>query len=101
LPEGWQLNVSAYPIDATAGNRADPAFQLGGGSAFADEKGRFVIENLAPGEYELTFTPMKRVEHNQWSGESEATHRVTVSSNGETPVKIKLDLVRRQQENRQ
>jgi protocatechuate 3,4-dioxygenase beta subunit len=100
LPEGWQLNVSAYPIDATAGDRADPAFQLGGGSAFADEKGRFVIENLAPGEYELTYTPMKRGEHNQWSGESEATHRVTVSSNGETPVKFKLDLVRRQQENR-
>jgi hypothetical protein len=101
LPEGWQLNVSAYPVVVTDIDRVNPAYQSGGGSTFADEKGRFVIENLAAGEYELTLTPMKRVEHNQWSGESEANHRVIVRSGAETTVKLTLDLARRQQENRQ
>jgi protocatechuate 3,4-dioxygenase beta subunit len=101
LPEGWQLNVSAYPVAATAGDRVNQAFQSAGGSTFANEKGRFVIENLAAGEYELTLTPMKRVEHNQWSGESEANHRVIVNSGAETTVKLTLDLARWQQENRQ
>jgi hypothetical protein len=101
LPEGWQLNVSAYPVVAIASDRANPAYQSGGGSTFADEKGRFVIENLAAGEYELTLIPMKRVELNQWRGESEATHRVIVGSGAETAVKLTLDLARRQQGNRQ
>jgi protocatechuate 3,4-dioxygenase beta subunit len=101
LPEGWQLSVSAYPAVSTAGDRVNQAFQSAGGSTFADEKGRFVIENLAAGEYELTLTPMKRVEHNQWSGKSEANHRVIVRSGAETTVKLTLDLARLQQENRQ
>jgi protocatechuate 3,4-dioxygenase beta subunit len=100
LPEGWQLSVSAYPVDATAGGGVSPAFHSGGGSVFADEKGRFAIENLAAGEYDLTLSPMERVELNQWKGVSEVTQRVTVNSGAETQVKLTLDMAGKQQEKR-
>lgn len=44
LPEGWRMNVFANGESATGRS---------GGYANVDSKGRFVIEGLLPGEYEL------------------------------------------------
>src|SRR5262245_709582 len=97
-PEGWEFQIWANPIRMTADNESQPAFGSGGGSARADGKGRFVIERLAPGEYELRLIPMVRVSQNEWSGApgtSEVKQRVTVSNGAETTVKFTLDPARR------
>jgi hypothetical protein len=99
LPEGGQLQIWAYPIKATTGNEGMPAFQTnGGGSAVVDEKGRFVIERLTPGEYELRLNAMVRVDQYVWRsapGTIGVKQRVTVSSGVETMVKFTLDPARR------
>jgi len=98
LPEGWQLHIQAAPIRTTTVDERYPAFRSGGGSAMADGKGRFVIEGLVAGEYELTLNAMVRVGQNDWSsapGTSEVKQRVTVSSGAETAVKLTLDPARR------
>jgi Carboxypeptidase regulatory-like domain len=94
LPEGCQLQVWATPIKTTAGNEAAPAFHRNDNrSAVADEKGRFVIEGLTPGEYELSPNAWVRVGLEEWSsapGTSGVSRRVTVSSGGETVVNLTL-----------
>jgi protocatechuate 3,4-dioxygenase beta subunit len=92
LPEGCQLHIWATPVKAAAGSEG---FYSGGSNGFvvADEKGRFVIERLSPGEYELRLTAMGRVSRNEWSGAPgmpEVTQRVTVGSGAETMVKLTL-----------
>ena len=97
-PEGWEFQIWANPISTTADNESQPAFGSGGGSARADGKGRFVIERLAPGEYELTLIPMVRVSQSEWNsapGTSQVKQRVTVSNGAETTVKFTLDPARR------
>ncbi|HEY6403577.1 MAG TPA: hypothetical protein VI479_19300 [Blastocatellia bacterium] len=86
LPEGCQLHVDATPIRMEA-------YLGSSGSAVADEKGRFVIEKLIPGEYELRLNAMVRENLESWSsapGTSEVTQRVAVSSGAETVVKLTL-----------
>lgn len=94
LPEGCQLQIWANPIKTTAGNEGIPAFHTNGArSAAPDEKGRFVIEGLIPGEYELALNAMVRVGQNDWSsapGTSEVRRRVIVSSGAETVVNLTL-----------
>jgi carboxypeptidase family protein len=94
LPEGSQLHVWATPIKTTAGNEAASAFHSNDNrSAVADEKGRFVIESLTPGEYELGLNAMVRVGRADWSsapGISGVSRRVTVSSGAETVVTLSL-----------
>jgi len=78
-PEGWEFHILANPIRTTADNESQPAFDSGGGGARADGKGRFVIERLAPGEYELTLITAGRVGHNHWSsapGNRPASQRI-------------------------
>jgi hypothetical protein len=97
-PEGWEFQIWADPIRTTADNESQPAFDSGGGGARADGKGRFVIERLAPGEYELRLNVMVRVGQNDWSsapGTSQVKQRVTVSNGAETAVKFTLDPARR------
>ncbi|HEV2664510.1 MAG TPA: hypothetical protein VG324_06350 [Blastocatellia bacterium] len=97
-PESWEFHILASPIRTTADNESQPAFDSGGGGARADGKGRFVIERLAPGEYELTLIPTVRVSQNEWSsapGTSQVKQRVTVSNGAETTVKLTLDPPRR------
>ena len=97
-PEGWEFRILADPIRATADNESKPAFDSGGRGAMADGKGRFVIERLAPGEYELTLFPMVRVSQNEWNGAPGASavkRRVTVSNGAETTVIFTLDPARR------
>jgi len=97
-PEGWDFHIWADPIRTTADNESQPAFDSGGGGARADGKGRFVIERLAPGEYELRLNVMGRVGQNDWSsapGTSQVKQRVTVSNGAETTVKFSLDPARK------
>jgi protocatechuate 3,4-dioxygenase beta subunit len=97
-PEGWEFQIWADPIRTTADNESQPAFDSGGGGARADGKGRFVIERLAPGEYELSLNVMVRVGQNDWSsapGTSRVKQRVTVSNGAETTVKFTLDPARK------
>jgi protocatechuate 3,4-dioxygenase beta subunit len=104
LPEGWELNIWATPIETTTSNQGIPAFYTNEtGSAVADEKGRFVIERLIPREYELRLAVMERVSQSMTQGVEgidEITQRVTVKSGVETPVNLTLDLSRKKREDR-
>jgi hypothetical protein len=93
-PEGLEFHIWARP---GTGDEPQRAFDSSGGSAMADGKGRFVIERLAPGEYELTLSTRVRVKQNEWSSAagSEIKQRVTVSNGAETTVKFTLDLTRK------
>jgi hypothetical protein len=55
LPDGWSMSVMARREKA-AGMAPDFSGSSGGGAV--DIKGRFVIEGLLPGEYELTLMAM-------------------------------------------
>jgi hypothetical protein len=55
LPDGWSMNVMARR-EKVAGLAPDLGDSSGGG--IVDIKGRFVIEGLLPGEYELTLMTM-------------------------------------------
>jgi hypothetical protein len=97
-PEGWEFRILADPIRTTAENESQPAFDSGGRGATADGKGRFVIERLAPGEYELTLIPIVKVSQNELNdapGVSAVKRRVTVSNGAETTVMFTLDPARR------
>jgi hypothetical protein len=84
----------AIPINTVTGNEGAQAFYTNGNrSAVADEKGRFVIEKLHHGEYELRLNTMVRVDQESWTGApgtSAVTQRVTVGSGSETMVKLTL-----------
>jgi hypothetical protein len=99
LPDGWMLEIWATPIKTTTGDEGMPAFRTNGArDAIADEKGRFVIERLLPGEYELRLLAMVRVSQDEWKSApetSEIKRRVTVSGGVETVVKFTLDPARR------
>lgn len=101
LPAGRQLVISASPVLESAGDDLTPFIDTRAHCEFPDEKGRFLIENLAAGEYELFLSVMESAEQNSWHGLTQERKRVTVSSGGETQVKITLDLARYHQENRQ
>jgi hypothetical protein len=100
LPEGWELSVWAAPTETVPRNELIPAFYTNSnGYAALDEKGRFVIERLAPGEYELRLNAMVRVrpgESRGVEGLDQINQRVTVMSGVETPVKLTMDLSRKQ-----
>jgi len=104
LPAGWELHISATPMKTTTSDTGYPTFRQGGGGAAADEKGRFVIEGLIAGEYEVTLWPVVKKSQFEWDkapGISAVKQRVTVSGGTETPVKMLLNLERKLQEGRQ
>jgi hypothetical protein len=94
LPEGCQLQIWASPINTATGNEGAPAFHTNGDrSSVVDEKGRFVIEKLHIGEYELSLNVWVRVSQTDWSGARgmpEVKQRVSVGSGSETMVKLTL-----------
>jgi hypothetical protein len=104
LPEGWQLHISASPRRAEE-NPQYPVFHGGtSGYAIVDDKGRFVIERLTPGEYELTLNAMVRRSQNEWSGVpwvEQVKQRVVVGISAETLVTLTFDPARKRQEGRQ
>jgi hypothetical protein len=104
VPEGWHLNIWATPIGISIDDAGHPAFQSRDAQATVDDKGRFVLDGLPGGEYELRLHAMVRTAPNSWrniNGVDDLKQRVTIRSGSETQVKFVLDLPRRQQENRQ
>lgn len=99
LPENWELRVWATSIEMTTRNEGIPAFDTNNGTTVeADEKGRFVIERLVPGEYELRLIPTVRVSQARSHGVERLeaiNQRVIVKSGVETTVKLTLDLSRK------
>jgi len=97
LPEGWRFQIQVFPVRTTS-DQGYRTFQSVYGYAESDEKGRFVIERLVAGEYELTLFAIVR--DSQYGlrvapGTSEIKQRVTVSSGAETPVMFTFDPTRR------
>lgn len=88
LPEGWQVMVFARRKNA-------PEFDRGGGFAEADAKGRFVIDGLVEGEYELLLSAQPR---NGGGDLRHTEHSVRIAGGVETPVTITFDLSKKEQE---
>jgi hypothetical protein len=91
LPEGVVLSVYA--------GQGPPNYI--GGSGEVDEKGRFVIEGLAPGEYSLSIS--WSIKYSLPSGQYLTLprlpeKRVSVSNGAETQVSLTYDLSRKEQE---
>ncbi len=103
IPDGWELKINAMPIGTTTDDASYRAFESGIPIATANEKGRFTIERLVPGEYELRLHASVRVSKYEWSsvpGTSEIKQRVTVIGDAVTPVKLTFDPARARQEDR-
>jgi hypothetical protein len=106
LPEGGRLLVSASrPAragESKSGARTPVSLQETGARAFADDKGRFVIEGLPAGEYDLYFALfMPAANGERWRDVSSpgSNRRVTVRDDGETSVTLTLDISRGNQPN--
>ena len=98
LPEGGQFDIWVSPVRTTAGDEKAQAFYPKSGRAVADEKGRFLIERLAAGDYDLTCNAMVRSGQSGWSsapGTRTVKQRVTVSGGAETTVKLTFDPARK------
>src|SRR5215510_12360543 len=98
-PKGWRMTVMAHSNkDAGIGS-----FGGFGGSAEVDSKGRFVIEGLLPGEYELILTAIPEINPNSPPPPVEnmparVTQKVVVTKGQEAQVTMTLDLSRKNQE---
>jgi Carboxypeptidase regulatory-like domain len=94
LPEGLRIIAIA---DRTGGTRDGGG---GGEQAEVDNKGRFVIQGLVDGEYEVVVrvlgntvaTPDGRYNSASSQASPSATERVRISGGGETQVTIKLNI---------
>ena len=96
LPDGRQLVALALP-PATAdeskpSDRMPVAIYGARRSAIIDDKGRFVIEELPAGEYDLSITFVRRTADGSREDSPWSNQRVTVRENGETSVTITIDL---------
>ncbi len=102
LPFGRRLQAQATPV-ATADGSKSGAYPVvidkSGGSAFVDEKGRFVIDGLAAGEYQLSVYLSKDTKARSWlSADPPKTNQsVTVKDNDETAVTVTFDMNRKSQ----
>jgi Carboxypeptidase regulatory-like domain len=106
LPDGWLLQARAsLPVSADEfkpGARMPVSVQREGGYASVDEKGRFVIERVTAGEYELSITIDKRLANGSRQGSRPVLkRRVTVRDDGETSVTLTLDINKINQPNNQ
>jgi hypothetical protein len=99
LPTEWGLKVSASKpknlneVNTGDGSRA-PAFNNTSKFADVDEKGRFMIEGLPAGDFELSVFPISRTEQGGWASvdSPRASQRVTVRENDEISITVTLDL---------
>jgi hypothetical protein len=97
LPEGSHFQINAArpaPADESKSSARAPASVEGtGGYALADEKGRFVIDGLPAGEYDLSINLVKRNADGSQQSVSlpGSSQRVTVRENAETSVTIPFD----------
>ena len=100
LPEGSQFRIDATAPEPAGESKSGATMPVSvegrGGYALADEKGRFVIEGLPAGEYDLSITLVKRNadgSRQPFSSPGSNQH-VTIRENGETSVTITFDLRR-------
>jgi len=99
LPKGWRLSVMAH-------NEKDGgASGLGGSGGYAevDSKGRFVIEGLLPGEYQLMLMAQPDINLNSppqpvKNMPAPVTQKVIVTKGQEAQVTMTLDLSKKNQE---
>jgi protocatechuate 3,4-dioxygenase beta subunit len=108
LPDNWRLEVHANrpaSADEARPDRIAPVsfWGAGGGAALADDKGRFLIERLLAGEYDLSVNLSKPMAGGGWEGVplSGLNQRVTLKENDEASVKITIDLNRISRPNNQ
>ena len=105
LPEGWRLEAYARQPEPTgelkSGARMPVSVDETWRRASVDEKGRFVIERLPAGEYDLFITLVKLRANGSREGVNlpGLKRRVTVREDGETSVTLTLDKSRIDQPN--
>jgi len=97
LPDGWRMIVMARGEKNTVG------FNSSSGYAEVDGKGRFAIEGLLPGEYELTLMARPEINPNSpprpvQNMPAPVTQKVVVTKGQEAPVTMTLDLSKKNQE---
>jgi len=102
LPKGLRIYVTARSEQEGAA----AMFGRSGGSAEVDGKGRFVIEGLAPGEYELILIARPEINPNSPPQPAQnmpapVTQKVVVTKGQEAQVTMTLDLSRKNQEEKQ
>jgi protocatechuate 3,4-dioxygenase beta subunit len=95
----WRMSVMAE-IEKEGGAAL---FGASGGSAEVDDKGRFVIEGLLPGEYQLTLTAEPRADTNSPPRRDDGvpapvTQKVIVTKGQEAQVTMTLDLSKKNRE---
>jgi protocatechuate 3,4-dioxygenase beta subunit len=95
----WRMSVTA------GGEKEGGAalFGASGGYAEVDDKGRFVIEGLFPGEYQLTLIAEPRADTNSPPGRDDGvpapvTQKVIVTKGQDTHVTMTLDLSKKNRE---
>jgi hypothetical protein len=96
LPDGWGLyaNVSrpASADESKSGARRPVLVEKRSEYAFVDEKGRFVIDGLTAGEYDLFISIVKRTAGGGNQMVPGPKQRVTVRDDVETSVTLDLDM---------
>ena len=95
----WRMSVMAE-IEKEGGAAL---FGASGGSAEVDDKGRFVIEGLLPGEYELTLMTTSRADTYSPPRPNDGvpapvTQKVLVTKGQEAQVTMTLDLSKKNRE---
>lgn len=94
LPPGWRLQVRAERSGQSGEPNPLRPFESGGHHSQVDEKGRFLFEHLAPGDYELTVSAHIRNIANgavSLAQVEESKQRVTVGNGAEVTVTIPFD----------
>jgi Carboxypeptidase regulatory-like domain len=97
--EDWRMVVTA----SSEKEGAAALFDDSGGSAEVDDKGRFVIEGLLPGEYQLTLMTTPRADSNSPPRPDDripapVTQKVIITKGQEARVTMTLDLSKKNRE---
>jgi hypothetical protein len=105
LPDGWRVDANAERPESAdeskRGARMPVSIDRTGGYALVDEKGRFVIERLSAGEYDLSITLVKPGANGSREvvNSPVSNRRVNVRDDVETSVTFTLDISRINQPN--
>jgi hypothetical protein len=103
FPTDYTLEIIAERPGSRENRGERDWFNERGGSAEADEKGRFFITGLAPGEYELMLLAIKKVLHPPYPDANVLSdkHTVKVTAGAETTFNFTIDLSRKNQQREQ